>query len=136
MSYQFGNLILPCKKPELIYDFLSFIFDLENFEGATQDEIHLSLFGINLKLRKQENENVLNVPFELTTHDAAGLFQLKQNIEFYYYKNQSDIPEINVNDDRIEFLDPEGHCWKVLLVSPLIVSSRVPEKNTQDVRIC
>ena len=116
MAIQFGQIYLYSFDPRKLYDFLSFLLDVEakTFE---ENEILFDFQNIEfviLPLQKKRLDKTKY--FSLSVANLIELEDLKRNIEFYYYKEMGEKFSIKTKDDLLEFSDPDGRIWQIKIM--------------------
>ena len=115
MAIQFGQIYLYSFNPRKLYDFLSFLLDVEA-KSFEEDEILFDFQEIEfviLPLQKKRLDKTKY--FSLSVASSEELEDLKRNIEFYYYKEMGEKFKIKTSDNLLEFSDPDRRIWQVRL---------------------
>ena len=127
MAIQFGEIFLNSHNPEKLFNFLSFLLDVQASE-YTEHRISFHFQTIDFVIRPCENKKISRGSyFSLTVSSAEELNDLKRNIEFYYYKESNKKFSVIDLEQGLEFTDPDERKWSVFVGTPLI-----PSKQTQE----
>jgi hypothetical protein len=119
MSIRFGEIYLYSHDIQKLFGFISFLLDVEaSFvsDEAIKFEFQRMTFVIVHTDKKRIDKTKY---FSLYVESANELNDIKQNIEFYHYKESNQPGKIAVSDSSLSFSDPDGRQWQVCL-APVI----------------
>lgn len=113
MAIQFGQIYLYSFNPRKLYDFLSFLLDVEA-KSYQEEKILFDFQNIEFVILPTEKKRLNKTRyFSLQVSSAAELEDVKRNIEFYYYKEMGEKFSINSDNESLEFSDPDGRIWQI-----------------------
>lgn len=127
----FGQFVFESTKPKVLCDFLCFVFDLE-FEAISADTFSIEFFELKLLIIPCEKLQSKKSGCVLHAASLDELDQLRQKIEFFFYKNQIKVSPPLLFGNELRFNDTDGRAWFVDL--PISQLTRKVESVSQDVR--
>jgi len=135
MSISFGEIYLYSLDPAKLYDFLSFLLDVEAqiFEA---DKIHFEFQGIHFVILRSHKKRIDKTQyFSLNVSSLEELEYIGKNIEFYHYKGGDKNLKLDLSESSLSFRDPDERLWRVNLEKNK--NYQLPKgSNFTDVRIC
>lgn len=136
MGIQFGEIYIYSHHPEKLYQFLSFLLDVEASE-YTKDNISFEFQTIRFSIVPSELKRLSKQSyFSLTVDSLAELEDIKRNIEFFYYKEGHAKTDFNMKDGKLTFKDPEQRRWTVFIRKGVNQQITPSESYLADVRNC
>lgn len=127
----FGQFVFESPKPKILCDFLCFVFDLD-FEATAADSFVIDFFGLKVLIIPCEKISTKKSGCVLHAASVDELDQLRQKIEFFFYKNQIKVSPPLLFGNELRFNDTDGRAWFVDL--PVSMLTRKVEFKSQDVR--
>lgn len=115
MAISFGQIYLHSFAPEKLFDFLSFLLDVEAKDFETKsDTIRFDFQGIEFVILPSEKKRLSRTKyFSLSVENEKELEDLKNNIEFYHYKQMDSKFTLKTENGALEFSDPDSRVWQV-----------------------
>ncbi len=138
MSLSFGQIILYSKDPAKLFHFISYLFDVEAKEvNLDEGFLFFDMNNVNFKIVRLEKGRIEAKPiFSLQVNSPKELAELKQSLEFFYYKEGiSKSAKITLNDDCLSFKDPDGRSWEIDCVASTNIAYQQQKNNISNVRI-
>lgn len=132
---KFGEIVLRSKKPRELADFLSFIFDSQISSDVDENANELFILDVlGKEFVVKEGKPGANpvASFSLLSTEPSDIDQLKQKVEFFYYKNSSKHKTPRLEEDCLVFFDPDNRLWRVK--KPSVLVTHLVDKKHQDVR--
>ncbi len=120
MTISFGEIILYSHNPARLMHFISFILDLEA-DLLDNEDIQFQFDGIKFKIHGLDKLNKKQkASFRLKVCDEAELAEIKNLVEFYYYKEGVDSFKLPlIHENILSFIDPDGRSWEIFYDLPL-----------------
>lgn len=117
MTIQFGQIYLYSFNPRKLYDFLSFLLDVEA-KSYQEEKILFDFQDIEFVILPMQKKRLDKTKyFSLSVANISELEDVKRNIEFYYYKEMGEKFTIKSDSESLEFSDPDGRIWQIKLQS-------------------
>ena len=115
MAISFGQVFLHSFAPDKLFNFLSFVLDVEATEFESEVEvIRFNFHGIDFVILPSEKKRLSRTKyFSLSVDSEKELCDLKDNIEFFHYKQLESKFTLKLEDETLEFSDPDGRIWQV-----------------------
>lgn len=136
MAISFGEVYLHSHHPEKLFQFLSFLLDVEASE-YTPEAISFIFQSVKFSIVPSELKRLSRQSyFSLSVDSPEELLDLKRNIEFFYYKENHSKADLKIEEDKLTFKDPEGRKWTVLVGKSLNHPLKPSESYLDDVRNC
>jgi len=114
MEITLSRIYLQTTNKATLISFLTSVFDTEvSIDILGQEFVNVN--GIHLYFLECDSKT-LRIPFSTFTFsvdDAELLGDLKNKIEFYYYRELMHCPEIVLGPQSLEFRDPDDNFWKI-----------------------
>ena len=115
MSLTLGNIFLYSFDPEKLFHFLSFLLDVEGIHHS-DDTIEFIFHGTSFVIKQSEKKRLDKTTyFTLKTYSEEELINIKNNIEFYYYKEGESKFKIQLENKILEFSDPDNRSWRIVI---------------------
>lgn len=116
MEIKIGEYHLDSKDPQRLFNFFSFLFDIEPIESI--DDILFELGGMVFRI-KSFNKKRLNKKMDLVFHvgSESELQDLFHSIEFYHYKEKMAGHSTKLEGQSVRFEDFDGRIWTFKLES-------------------
>lgn len=132
----FDSLKLYSKKPAEIFNFLSFIFDIEILENS-ETNIRFRLGGVIFEIIECKKSKISKEHFfTLCVDQVIKLQELKQSLEFYEYKQNMKELKSTINGSELSFIDPDGRSWQVLVKNEFSFKDAMHPNKAINVRNC
>jgi hypothetical protein len=113
MSLRFGEIYLYSHNPQKLFSFLSFLLDVESTR-STESSIEFHFQNMIFIIIQSDKKRIDKTKyFSLYVDDLKDLEFIKQNIEFYHYKEADTKFVIKSSEETLEFSDPDGRLWQV-----------------------
>ena len=113
MAIYFGEIYLYSLNPSKLFSFLSFLLDIEAKE-ISDDFISFNFQNMLFKIIRSDKKRIDKTKyFTLCVTNLNELIEIKQNIEFYHYKEGDSKFQLVQSEDSLEFSDPDGRKWEV-----------------------
>lgn len=136
MSISFGEIFLYSHNPAKLYNFLSFLLDIEA-DAFEDEEISFSFKGIKFLILMSEKKKIDKTKyFSLNVNSQIELDDLVQNINFYNYKEDQKALDVHQDSDSISFNDPDGRVWEVKIFEQPIFANKSVVNKSSNVRLC
>ena len=135
MGISFDSIILYSKKPEKLFQFLSFILDVEASDSE-EGKISFHFSGVKFLILLTEDESLLKRSFILNTEEQHELLEIKQNIDFFYYRESNTEQHCHLINDQLSFADTDGSLWQIQVKLPLHSTQSSNGFEQSNVRIC
>jgi len=137
MSLSFGEIYLYSKDPAKLSNFISFVLDVEASKSE-DGHIEFEFDQINFKILLSETKTKLEkTGFSLIVSALDELNEIKQLIEFYYYKEGNKKYQLPViHQQTLNFVDPDGRHWRIDVGQNHFNSLQDTDTASPSVRIC
>ena len=128
---EFGAITLLSKNPRQMAEFISFLFDT-SFSLETKDSYSILVWDQKIIFKEGKVPKGSHINYDLISNSHSEIEELKQKIEFFYYKNDLKHKAPLLYESELRFFDPDNRLWLVLV--PLNLSTHLADNTTQDVR--
>ena len=134
MDINFSKLILPTTNKARLFNFIKSVFDsdvLIDQEGVEYTRVGgISIFFNEVGKRSSYPKSF----FSFEVKDSTNLEDLKNKIEFSFYRDNLGKPKYELFDNSLQFCDPDGNKWVIELESqiPMNVSQVILQDNVRN----
>jgi len=134
MDINFSKLILPTTNKARLFNFITSVFDSDVLTDQNGEE-YTRIGGINIYFNEVgKRYSYPKSFFSFNVKDSTNLSDLKNKIEFSYYRDDFGKLKCELLDKSLEFCDPDGNRWVVELESkiPINISQVILQDNVRN----